>query len=260
MKMVQGGSNADSPFELSEPTNDLGDYSMLWYGREKIGKTSMAAQFPDPVFLMCEPGGKALRIMKRDIMNWKDFVGSVDWLEAHPKKFQNVVVDTADRAAKMCEDSILQKLAIQHVSDAEWGKGYAMVKDEFAKQISRLLKLGRGVIFTSHAVERNIKSRSGASYDRIEPTMPKMAKEVLEPMVDIWAYLAYDEDGGRVLDIRGNDHVAAGHRLQEHFVGVEKIPMGKEAKAAYDNFVAAFHNKLEVAAPKPKATFRIPKK
>lgn len=258
--LVKGGGNAglDLPDELSEISDDLRDYSQLWYGREKIGKTSLLAEFPDTLLLMCEPGAKALRVYKRDVRDWREFVKYVDLLEENPKRFKTIGIDTVDQLAKMCDDYTNQKLAIQHVSDAEWGKAYSMRRDELAKQVSRLLKLGRGVVFTSHAFEKEIKARNGTSYERIEPSMPKFAREVLEPMVDIWAYLAYDVDGNRTMDIRGNDQVAAGHRLQEHFTGIEAIPMGKSAKEAYENFVGAFNNKLP-SKPQPTSKFRIPK-
>lgn len=248
---IQSKSPEESPFELSMPTSDLGDYSHLWYGLEKIGKTSLAAQFPDPVFLMCEPGGKALKMNRRNVMDWADFKRCVDWLEAHPKKFQTVIVDTADRAAKMCEDAVLRKLAIQHASDEEWGKGWAMIGDEFARVISKLLKLNRGVIFTSHAEEREIKARDGKKYDRVMPTMPKMARKVLEPIVDIWMYLEYGKGQGREMVVRGNSEIAAGHRLQHHFLGVDRIPMGSNAEEAYSNFVRAFNNELDGAEARP---------
>ncbi len=242
------------PTTLSKPATDLRELSALYYGLEKIGKTSFLAEFEDNLFLMCEPGSKGLSILKRDVMNWKEFVGYIDLLEADRSLYQMITVDTADRCFKMCEKHVLTKLAIQHASDEDFGKGYSMIRDEFAFQIDRLLKLGRGVAFTSHAVEKEIKNRNGQKYDRVMPTMPKQAREILEPIIDIWGYMEYDEKEARVLRLRGDSHVAAGHRLQHNFVGVDTIPMGKTPKEAYDNFVAAFQNEtVPSSAPAPKA-------
>ncbi len=244
------------PTEKHTPNEDLGDYSILLYGREKIGKTSFAAQFPDAFFLMCEPGGKDLEIYSREVQDWNQFVGYIDLLEKNPGSFKTVVVDTADRCYKLCEESVHKKMLIKHASEADFGTGWSMPKDEFARQIIRLLKQGRGVIFTSHANEKEIKSRGGAKYDRVVPTMSKQAREVLEPIVDIWAYMEYDDGENRTLHLRGDSHLAAGHRLQNHFKGIDKIPMGKTAKEAYNNFVDAFDNNVtfpiggEVAQPK----------
>jgi len=54
------------PTKKSAPATDLRELSALYYGREKIGKTSFLAEFEDNLFLMCEPGSKGLSILKRD--------------------------------------------------------------------------------------------------------------------------------------------------------------------------------------------------
>jgi len=232
------------PAKKSIPRQDLGEFSILIFGREKIGKTSFAAEFEDALFLMCEPGGRDLEIYQKEVVDWKEFKGYVELLEQDRSSFRTVVVDTADRCFKMCEEYMLKKMVIQHASDEDYGKGWSMIRDEFASVVLRLLKTERGVIFTSHAMEREIKARDGRKYDRVVPTMPKQAREILEPIVDIWGYMEYDPQEGRTLRLRGDSQVACGHRLQNHFIGVEAVPMGKTAKQAYENFVRAFNNDL----------------
>lgn len=235
------GTGLFLPKEKSSPIKRIGELSMLLYGLEKIGKTSLSAMFPDAFFLMCEPGAKGLSILKREVRDWKEFVRYLELLEADPDYAKTIVVDTADRCYKMCEEYMLKKMAIQHQSDEEFGKGWTLVKDEFARQIDKLLKLGRGVIFTSHAADKEIRTRTGNKYNRIMPTMSKQAREVLEPIVDLWAYMEYNDEEGRVLHLRGNSQIAAGHRLQTNFVGIDTVPMGKNASEAFENFMAAFH-------------------
>ena len=232
------------PENPSKPETDLGKYSTLLYGREKIGKTSFAAQFPDAFFLMCEPGGKALSIYKRNVMNWAQLRGYVDLLEQNKGQFKTVVVDTVDMAAQMCVKYVCEKLAISHPSDEEWGKGWQAVTDEMSSVMSRLLKLGRGVIFISHSKEKELKKRNGTSSHRVIPTMPSQARTVLEPMVDIWAYYCYTDEGKRTLHICGDEHIAAGHRLVDRFKNIKEIPMGSSPLKAYENFLAAFENRL----------------
>jgi len=235
------------PAKKSAPRQDLGEFSILIFGREKIGKTSFAAEFDDALFLMCEPGGRDLEIFQKEVMDWKEFKGFVELLENDRERFKTVVVDTADRCFKMCEEYMLKKMVIQHASDEDFGKGWSMISDEFASVILRLLKVGRGVIFTSHAAEKEIKARDGRKYDRVVPTMSKQARQILEPIVDIWGYMEYDPQEGRSLRLRGDSQVSCGHRLQNHFIGIESIPMGKTAKVAYNNFVRAFNNDLTEA-------------
>jgi AAA domain len=102
------------------------------------------------------------------------------------------------------------------------------------------------VVFVSHATEREVRRRDGSKYDRIQPTMANTARDVVEGMVDIWAYYHY-EGKDRYLQIKGDDHISAGHRLQqEHFRWngreVDRIWMGRTPVQAYENLLAAFAN------------------
>ena len=238
------------PTERTVPSDNLSDYSMLLYGFEKIGKTSLAAQFPDAYFMLFEAGGKALPLYRTIINKWVEAVRIIDLLEK-TDRFRTVIVDTGDIAYDLCLDFVCKKLAIDHPSDEEWGKGWGAVKKEFKLQMSRLVnnKQGRGIIFTSHAIEREIKQRGGGARHRVVPTMGGGARSVLEPMVDIWAHAYYRPDGSRWLRLRGNEEVAAGHRIEQHFVGVEELSMGASAKEAYANYVKAFNQRSAPAAP-----------
>lgn len=237
------------PEAVSEPVSDLAAYSILLYGREKIGKTTFCAQFPDALFLMCEPGGKALSIYQVPIRTWAEFVGYLQELR-RSTRFKTIVVDTVDLAFKYCEAWGCAKLGISHPSEEDWGKAYGLIRDEFARTMATLLKLGRGVILVSHAQEKEIKRRNGGTSTRIVPTMSNPARNVIEPMVDIWMYYDYDESRGRMARVVGDDMISAGHRTEHHFQGCEDgIPMGRSAAEAYAQFVSAFRN--ELAAPVP---------
>lgn len=231
------------PKEKSKPSTQLEDFLQFWYGTEKIGKTSIAAEFPDTYFLMCEPGSKGLSIYKDDINSWKDFKQAIQLLEKS-KRFKNAVVDTVDLAFKYCQDHVCLRAGLRHPGEADdYGKTWSIVRDEFWLQISRLMKLGRGVILISHTVEKEIRRRGQEAVHRTVPTLSGQARAVLEPMVDIWLHMEYNEDGQRVVRLVGDANLAAGHRLGEHhFRGLETVPMGCSPAEAYRNLVAAFNN------------------
>jgi hypothetical protein len=235
------------PTKLSVPSGEVGDYSLLIYGEKKIGKTTLASQFNEAFFMMCEPGGKALKIYQSPIRSWDELKKYVSLL-TKDKKFKTVVIDTVDNAYKMCVDYICKKLVIADLSEEDWGLGWRAARDEFSAEITKLLH-HKGVIFISHSVEREIKTRSGVKYHRISPTMSGQAREFLEGIVDIWAYYFY-EDKKRFLLIEGNDHVGAGHRVEGHFrypdnTPIVEIPMGVSSKEAHTNFIEAFNNRLQ---------------
>lgn len=242
--------------EWSKPCERLQDYPILLYGREKIGKTSLAAQFPDTLFLMCEPGGKALRLKQCRVRNWSDFLAYSKLLES-TKEFRTVVVDTVDLAAKYAMSYACKKLGIQHPSEEEWGKGWERARDEWAFAIMRICSYDRGIIFISHEKETEIQTRAGRKHNLMVPSLVSWARAVLEPVVDIIAYFRFDIDNNRELVLRGDDSIVAGHRLQKNFIGIDTVPMGKNAQEGYAAFVEAFANHLQKKGGKKESDGRI---
>lgn len=236
------------PTTLSEPETDLSAYSMFLMGEKKIGKTTLLSNFPKALFLMTEPGGKALRIFQMPITRWKQFRKAVVAIEKAKGRYSTVIVDVVDHLFRMSEDFACAKLMIDHPSEAEWGKGYAAVRKEFTTWIQRLMNIpGVGVVFVSHAVEKKIKrGRNGPEYDRVVATLAGQGKDIIEGLVDMWFYYTYD-DNRRVLVLEGDEHISAGHRLEEHFkdtrgTALKEIAMGGSAGEAYSAFMAAFNN------------------
>jgi len=239
------------PKERSTPCDKLQDYSMLLYGEKKIGKTSLASKFKKAFFMLCEPGGKALSLYSRPVRNWLEFKTYVR-LIIKSSEFENVVIDTADYSYEYCFDYVCKKMVIDHPSDEAWGKGWKAVKKEYAAEINKLLHSGKGVIFISHAREEEVEKRGGEKFNRTASTLAGQAKELLEGLVDVWAYYTYEGDQ-RVMIIQGDDYIDAGHRIEGRFLytdgtPIRKIPMGNSKDEAYQNFVDAFENKLTKSA------------
>lgn len=244
--MHRSSEEFELPTEKSVPKTEIGDFIILMFGEKKIGKTMLSAQFPDAFHMMFEPGGRSLEIYQSEFTDWGTFKKAVTKLK-NDKRFNTVVIDTVDLAFKSAEQYACAKLAIDDPADEEWGKGWRAIRKEFERQIHRLISAGKGVIFISHAMEREIKTRRGSSSHRMVSTMPRQAAEIIEGLVDIWSCFTYDGDK-RMLVIGGNEDVSAGHRLEDRFrwkgEPINKIPMGSSAEEGYGNFVDAFNNKF----------------
>lgn len=247
------------PTQKSIPVSTIGGYSILFFGKKKIGKTSLSSQFPEALFLMFEPGAKKLAIYQKPVRNWTEFKQYVKLIQSDTK-FKTVVIDVADIAYEFCLQYACRSLNITHPADAPFGKGWNAVSRELSLEINKLLNCGKGVIFISHAKEEEIEERSGRKYSRMTNTMPGQARGMIEGLVDVWA--CYDYDGKkRTLTIMGDDFIDAGHRLNEppqpRFLyrgtnePIRKIPMGSSSKEAYENFIKAFNNQLEKEVSDP---------
>jgi phage nucleotide-binding protein len=264
-----------APFTLpttkNVPSVELLDYSILLYGGKKIGKTSLAGQFPDALFLALEPGTKALRVYSVPVPDWTAFCKAIDALKADKsKRYRTVVIDTVDVAYGLLYQQVMNERGIAHPNDekdhgATWGE----IRRRFREQMLKVLNLKMGVIFISHETEKEFEQSDGSVVDRKQPTMSKQAMEEVEGLVDVVAHYHYI-GSQRALRIDGLETVVAGARLEENFVRkggsprspgdrIQVIPMGLTAKEAYNNFVKAFQNEQEKPDPFEKPVSVKPK-
>ena len=130
-----------------------------------------------------------------------------------------MIIDTVDNAYKFCADYILKKFKIEHESDLGYGKGYAIVNNEFQRVLTKLAFLPYGLFLVSHAKEIEVETRTG-KYTRIVPTLPDKARKIVLGMVDMVLYCDLETsvgDGGeqrtrRVIRTKPSRDYEAGDR------------------------------------------------
>lgn len=190
--------------------------NVLLYGPPKVGKSTIAAEI-DPehtLFLACEPGLGALDVFSVDITSWERFreVGAA--LSQDHKHYKMVVVDTVDELYRMCADYKCSELGISHPADADYGKGWAAVGDEFRLRVGKLANLGLGVWFISHAKDREVKKRVGTK-TVTSATVSGQGREFLTGFCDFILLATWEgdeEDDKRVLRTQGAEEHEAGGR------------------------------------------------
>ncbi len=268
------------PDEPSEPSDSLSDYSMLLYGAKKIGKTTLCACFPEPLFLATEPGTRALRVRAVDVPDWPTALAAVDALEARLRKDPSycgtVIADTVDYLYEAAFTWVCKKKCINHPHEEnDFGQTWREIRVAFRDLIVRLLRLPCGIVFVSHDVEKEVELADGSKVERVQPTLSGQALAEVEGLVDIIAYYGFS-GRKRVLKVRGKQTLVAGNRLREHFVRkggrpgapedrVHEIPLGHTEQEAYNALKAAFDNQQEETgaeeeAPAPKKVVKLKKK
>lgn len=243
----------------------IGEVTFLLYGETKIGKTSLASCFEEPVFMMFEPGAKGLDVDRILIDSWEDFIGYIDAL-IESAKYKTAVVDTVATAYKMCIDYVLDREGVDDPGEVTWGNGWKAIADEFEKQIKKLSNSGRGVVFIAHHEVSEFEKRTGGMYNRVVPRMMKQARAYIEAFVDVTGFYGYFGDR-RYLTISGSDEIDAGHRLKKHFrtqsgERIHSIPMFDskggvfDEEMAYQRLVRAFQNKQKtIGRPDDEVAF-----
>ena len=172
------------PTAKTPPKPDLADLTVLWYGQTKIGKSSTCAQTEGALFLATEPGLNALDVYQAPILCWEDLLNACAEIVEGKHPFKTVIIDTIDNAYKFCVEFILRKFKVEHESDLGYGKGYALVNNEFQRVLTKLAFLPYGLFLISHAKEMEMDSRTG-KYTRVVPTLPDKARKIVLGMADM---------------------------------------------------------------------------
>lgn len=188
------------PTELTKLSKDLSTKTTLIYGPPKIGKSTFASRFPDALFLECEPGLNELEVYKIPTYTWEDFLAACSLIAAGEHTFKTIIVDTADNAFKMCSDAICAKHGVEYEGDLSHGKGWAFVKNEWHRVLTRLASLPYGLVLISHALDKRIETRTG-EYTKTQPSLPDRARHVVLGLVDMILFcdtLSHKDDRGQV--------------------------------------------------------------
>ncbi len=199
------------PTTRSKPSVDLSTKTTLIYGPPKIGKSTFASRFPSALFFECEPGLNELEVFKMPTYTWPDFLAACKLIAAGNHDFKTIVIDTADNAFKYCSEFVCGKHNIEYEGDLGHGKGWALVKNEWHRVLTRLASLPYGLVLISHAVDKTIETRTG-EYTKTQPSLPDRARHVVLGLVDMIFFCdtatRKDADGNTIVDriIRTKPH------------------------------------------------------
>lgn len=168
---------------------------ILMYGAEKVGKTTLAASAPSPIFLRTEDGEGKLDMTSWDMKTFDDFVQAINVLSTEKHDFQTLVVDTIDWFEPMIHTKVMRDRpqnekgkTVVNIDDYGYGKGYLYAMDYWIQVIDGLnfLRTERGmiIILLAHTQIKSYSPPDSEAYDRFTLKMNEKASEKLMEFVD----------------------------------------------------------------------------
>ena len=204
------------PTVKTKPIFDMNKYIFTIYGDPKTGKTTLASEFEDTLFIATEPGHKFVEAFVVQTKSWPEVQEAVRaLLTDKDHKFKTVVFDVVDNAYNWCEDAYCNKSGIEHVSDAPFGKGYQAAQKEFKKVIDALANRGYGIVFISHRKTKEKTIKEGAierSITYTATTLGNKASEVVTGLSDFILYTHRDSEGNHLMRTKSNENFLGGDR------------------------------------------------
>lgn len=186
---------------ISKVTTGLEGKTILIYGSNRTGKTSVSVQFDKPYYFPFENGLNAISgIPFLPIQKWSDFkklnkkLTNPKTLNKTKELYQTLIFDGVESAALKCQDYICQKYDAESIKSGNGGYGlWSEYETEFKREIDLLTSVGYTVIFISHEGERKLTDEAGEEYTKI---YPKGDKRSIDPICDLVDIIAYTKTNG----------------------------------------------------------------
>ena len=162
------------------------------YGPEGIGKSTFAAQFPEPLFIDTEGSTKNMDVARMEKpTSWTMLKNQIAYVKANPTVCKTLVIDTIDWAEQLCLNDICSVHGKRGIEDFGYGNGYVYEKEEFGRFLNLLDEIvtaGINVVLTAHAQLRKFSQPDEfGEYDRWELKLGKKTSSQISPLVKEWA-------------------------------------------------------------------------
>ena len=164
------------------------------YGTEGIGKSSLASQFPEPLFIDTEGSTDNMDVARLDKpTSWIMLNNQIAFVKANPTVCKTLVIDTIDWAESLCVENLCAMHGKKGIEDFNYGNGYVYAKEEmgrFLNKLQDLIEIGINVVLTAHAQIRKFELPDEmGSYDKYELKLGKKTSSQTAPLVKEWADL-----------------------------------------------------------------------
>ena len=189
------------------------------YGREGIGKTSLAAQMPSPLFLQMkgETGLETLidagQLIKTphlpEIATWVDLMAALNWILESGPEYKTLVIDALNGAERLCHEHVCQR-----DFDGDWSdkgfmgymRGYETALADWRQFLAQLdairLKHKMTIMVLSHAKISTFKNPEGPDYDRFQPDVTPKTWSLTHKWADAVLFWNFEVQLGQVQENR----------------------------------------------------------
>lgn len=164
---------------------------IMTYGTEGIGKSTLAAGTPRPIFLQTEDGLGEIACDKFPLAKtFDDVLLALNELVNEQHQYETVVIDSLDWLERLIWDAVCKResaTTIEKVGGG-YGKGYTLALDFWRKLIDRLTALHDSrqmmVFLIAHAKVEKFEDPEAPAYDRYSPRLHKHAAALVTEWCD----------------------------------------------------------------------------
>lgn len=253
-------------FDLSTVVSAAAEFrpqKILTYGVQGLGKTTFGCTFEKPILLRIEDGAAAIDVptFPKLIEHYGELCEALAALHTQEHGFKTLVVDSLDWIEPLVWATTCQRLGIDSIEKAGYGKGYVEADADWRNVMGWLdaLRLNRGmtIVLIAHAEIKKHEPPDGDAYDRYQIKLHKRAWALWQEWADMVLFANYrrrtikTKDGGTKGDSKFRAE-GSGERClytdeRPAYLAKNRWSLPHEIFVGQDKGWSAFHQALNAA-------------
>lgn len=243
---------------------------IVLFGSAGIGKTTMGASLPDPIFVQTEDGLGKIAVDHFPLAEtYEEVISALDVLINEDHQFKSVVIDSVDWLESLIYTYTCQKGNVDSIEQFGYGKGYMEALTWWRQYIDRLntLRNSKGMLICqlAHARQVEVRPPNTEPYHQWQIKLHKHSTALIKEHCDL---LGYCDTKTTIV----KSESASGRQFQKtksdgkRFIYCNKAPerdtknrygIDKEIEMSYDALKDAIAGKKEKPAPKETPVQRV---
>lgn len=246
---------------------------IVLYGDSGVGKSTWAANAPNPIFLDIEKGldgiDKDVKVQSTEINSLTDIKEALVFLKDEKHDYKTVVIDSLDWLERAIHANICADFGKKTILELSFGKGYSIALAYWRRFLERLTELrdqrDMVIIFISHCHIKPFNSPTHDTYDRFSIKLHKSASELISEFSDCIFFAASKLYIDKQESVFGKTITRAkdtGQRVlytesSASFLAKSRYKLPKELPLEYSAFERAFNNTLRQEKKHDAVTERV---
>jgi len=171
------------------------------YGTACIGKSSLASQSKNPIFIQTENAGGEIDCPRLPLCkSWGDMIEQLKLVHSGEYgKFDTLVIDSLKFVEQLIVKEVCSVKKIDSLDDLQYGVAYGEAMSmwyKFTDMMDRFIDLGMDVILIGHETQRTVKDPRTDEYESTTLDLMKWGRtydpvKMLAPWCDCVLYLAH---------------------------------------------------------------------